>query len=118
MDGEWCRIGYPLQVGVENIENHTVPLANRLQTELAKQGFQVLTPPDNKSAIVAFKHGADYEKISKQIDEAGLRLSFRENNEQIRVGIALFNNMEDVDIFLDITEGWTKAFKLEKTQSS
>ena len=105
-----ASLDYLLQVGVKYIENHTVPLANRLQAALAKQGFQVLTPPDNMSAIVAFKHGADYEKISKQIDEAGLRLSFRENNEQIRVGIALFNNMEDVDIFLDITEGWTKTF--------
>lgn len=103
-----ASLDYLLNVGVKNIEHHTVALAHRLRKELDKQGFQVLTPPSNNSAIVAFKHGSDHQEISKQIAEAGLRLSFRENNEQIRVGMALFNNMKDVDIFLTVTEGWAK----------
>jgi hypothetical protein len=40
------------------------------------------------------------------LDKANVRLSFREDNSQIRLGAALFNNSTDVDRLLDITNTW------------
>ncbi len=104
-----ASLDYLLNVGVDNIERHTVALAHRLHAGLTEQGFEVFTPPGTQSAIVSFKHGADHETISKQLDDAGVRLSFRENGEQIRVGPALFNNEQEVDAFLNVTDGWTAS---------
>lgn len=100
---------YLLNVGTDRIEQHTVALAHRLHAGLTEQGFEVFTPPGNQAAIVSFNHGADYEAISGQLAESGVRLSFRESNAQIRVGPALFNNEQDIDAFLDITKGWREA---------
>ena len=58
---------------------------------------------------MSFNHGADREVIEKQLDETGVRLSFRENDAQIRVGPAMFNNEQDIDAFLNITKGWKEA---------
>ena len=104
-----ASLDYLLNVGVDNIERHTVALAHRLHGGLTEQGFEVFTPPGTQSAIVSFKHGADHEQISSQLADANVRLSFRENGEQIRVGPALFNNEQEVDAFLNITDGWTAS---------
>ena len=93
-----------MNVGTDRIEQHTVALAHRLHAGLTEQGFEVFTPPGTQSAIVSFNHGADYETINGQLAEADVRLSFRENNAQIRVGPAMFNNEQDIDAFLDITK--------------
>ena len=104
-----ASLDYLLNVGVDNIERHTVALAHRLHGGLTEQGFEVFTPPGTQSAIVSFKHGADHEQISSQLADANVRLSFRENGEQIRVGPALFNNEQEVDAFLNLTDGWTAS---------
>ena len=104
-----ASLDYLLNVGVDNIERHTVALAHRLHGGLTEQGFEVFTPPGTQSAIVSFKHGADHEQISSQLADANVRLSFRENGEQIRVGPALFNNEQEVDAFLNLTDGWKRS---------
>ncbi len=102
-------LDYLLNVGTDRIEQHTVALAHRLHGGLTGQGFDVFTPSGNQSAIVSFKHGADREVIGKQLADAGVRLSFRENDVQIRVGPALFNNEQDIDAFLRITGTWKQS---------
>ena len=99
-------LDYVMQVGVDKIEQHTVALAKKIHQGLTDQGFKVLTPSGNQSAIVAFEHGADYEKAQKEVDAAGIQLSFREDNTQIRVGAALFNNSQEIDQFLEVTGRW------------
>ena len=102
-------LDYILNVGTDRIEQHTVTLAHRLYNGLTGQGFEVFTPPGNQSAIVSFNHGTDREVIEPQLADAGVRLSFRENDAQIRVGPAMFNNEQDIDAFLDITKGWRES---------
>lgn len=101
-----AALDYLERIGVDAIERHTVMLAQRLQRGLTEQGFNVLTPANNRSSIVAFEHGTDYASAQKQLDNANVRLSFREDNSQIRVGAALFNNVADVDRLLDLTGTW------------
>ena len=70
-------LDYILNVGTDRIEQHTVTLAHSLHSGLTEQGFEVFTPPGNQSAIVSFNHGADQEVIGQQLEDTGVRLSFR-----------------------------------------
>ena len=101
-----AALDYLAKIGVDTIERHTVKLAQRIHQGLTEQGFKVLTPANNRSSIVAFEHGTDYERAQVQLDKANVRLSFREDNSQIRVGAALFNNETDVDRLLEISKTW------------
>jgi selenocysteine lyase/cysteine desulfurase len=101
-----ASLDYLEKIGVGAIESHTIMLAQRIHQGLAEQGFNVLTPRNNRSSIVAFEHGTDFERAQVQLDKENVRLSFREDNTQIRVGAALFNNASDVDRLLQITGTW------------
>ena len=97
-----AALDYVLGVGVANIEQHVIPLANTLNAELRGLGYDVLTPVENASQIVAFKHGADPDTASAMFDKAGVKVSFREEGTQIRAGVGLFNNKADVDRLLEV----------------
>lgn len=101
-----AALDYILSVGVSDIEDYTVPLANRINNSLREQGFAVRTPPQNESAIVAFEYGIDPARAKQSLDDADVQVSFREGDSQIRVGVALFNNDEDIDRLLTVTRDW------------
>ena len=99
-------LDYLLNVGVENIERHAVGLAHSLHQGLMDQGFKLKTPAGNRSATLAFEHGADPEAAKKSLDDAKIKISLREGGSQIRAGVALFNNKQDVEALLNITGTW------------
>lgn len=101
-----AALDYLLRIGVNDIERHTVGLAHRLHDGLSAQGHTVLTPPGNRSAIVAFEHGRDIDMVRRSLDDARIKLSFREGGSQLRAGIALFNTAAEIDLLLDVTSGW------------
>ncbi|MEM8860187.1 MAG: aminotransferase class V-fold PLP-dependent enzyme [Chloroflexota bacterium] len=90
------------QVGINNIAKHVVGLAQYLRSGLARLGFDILTPEENGSAIVAFKHGADPVTVKKTLKQENVHVNFREADTQIRIGSALFNNTAELDRFLDV----------------
>ena len=101
-----AALDYLLRIGMNDIERHTVGLAHRLHDGLSAQGYAVLTPPGNRSAIVAFEHGRDIDMVRRSLDDARIKLSFREGGSQLRAGIALFNTAEEIDLLLNVTSGW------------
>jgi len=101
-----AAIDYLLRVGVPNIEAHTVGLAQQLNTGLVGQGHDVWTPKDNRSPIVTFRHHRDIALVRSTLEEAGIRISFKAEGEELRAGIALFNNSDDIDKLLDVTGNW------------
>ena len=101
-----AALDYLLRVGVPNIERHTVALANRFNEGLRAQGYDVWTPTGNPSAIVTFEHGRDIDTVRRSLADAGIRTSFKEGGVQLRAGVALFNNSDDVDRLLEVTGGW------------
>ena len=101
-----AALDYLLRVGVPNIEAHTVGLAQQLNTELVGQGHDVWTPKDNRSPIVTFRHHRDIALVRSTLEEAGIRISFKAEGEELRAGIALFNNSDDIDKLLDVTGNW------------
>ena len=101
-----AALDYLLRIGVKDIERHTVGLAHRLHEGLTAQGQDVRTPSGNQSAIVAFEHGRDVETVRRSLDEARIKLSFREGDRQLRASVSLFNTAEEIDLLLDVTRGW------------
>ena len=99
-------LDYLLEVGVPNIERHTVAIANRLNEGLRAQGHDVLTPSGNRSAIVTFEHGRDPAMVRRTLEEASILVSVREEGAQLRAGVALFNTDEEIDRLLEVTGGW------------
>ena len=96
-------LDYLLQVGVDNIERHTVSLAHRLRDGWVDQGYSVLTPADNRSAIVTIEHERDVDSVRAALNAANVKVSLKESGTQIRAGVALFNNGDDVERLLEVT---------------
>jgi selenocysteine lyase/cysteine desulfurase len=88
---------YIRRLGVENIEAHRQPLLQRLRTEMPALGFEPLTPPDSRSALISFsvKDGARYAARLKQAN-----INVRLGRHFIRVSPSVFNDMEDIDRLL------------------
>ena len=101
-----AALDYLLDVGIANIERHTVALAQRLHDGLTAQGHRLLTPPGNGSAIVVFEHDHDTPAVRRALDETAVQVTLREQGMQIRVGAALFNNEPEIDRFLEIANGF------------
>ena len=99
-------LDYLLDVGVDRIEAHTVPLAHRLRQGLLDQGFPVLTPEENRSAIVTFEPGVGVERLRRDLDRSRVRVSLKDGGRRVRAGVALFNNQEEVDRLLEVTARW------------
>ena len=93
-------------IGVANIERHTVALAHRLRAGLASQGFEVDTPAGNAASIVTFQHGRDAKEVRHDLKAGGVKINISDNQSHLRVGIALYNNAEEVDRFLKMTGNW------------
>jgi selenocysteine lyase/cysteine desulfurase len=101
-----AALDYLHDVGVGRIEAHTVPLAQRIRQGLVDQRFEVETPPNNRSAIVTFVPRLDPERLARDLTESRIEVSLKDEGRRIRVGAALFNNQEDVDRLLALTETW------------
>lgn len=99
-------LDYLLQIGVDRVERHTVALARRLRDGWIEQGYSVLTPADNRSAIVTIEHGKSVEEVRRALRNANVKVSLKENGAQIRAGAALFNNDRDIDRLLEVTGEW------------
>ena len=101
-----AALDYLLRIGVKDIERHTVGLAHRLHEGLAAQGHAIWTPSGNQSAIVTFEHGQDVDTVQRSLEEARIKLSFKDGGAQLRASMALFNTTEEIDLLLDVTNGW------------
>ncbi len=99
-----AALQYVESVGVSRIEAHTIGLATRLQQGLRDRGFDVLTPAGNRSPIVAFRVLGAAPAARTIVQDANVKVSFRENGTQIRVSPALFNVEDDIDRFLTSVE--------------
>jgi selenocysteine lyase/cysteine desulfurase len=101
-----AALDYLLEVGVTNIEAHTVSLAQRLHAGLVDQDHDVWTPEGNRSPIVTFRHHRDAGLVRGTLEGAGIRISYKRDGEELRAGVALFNTAEEIDALLEVTGGW------------
>jgi selenocysteine lyase/cysteine desulfurase len=86
-----------MNIGVKNIQAHVKPMTDRLKLELPKRGYPLLTPIDSTSPIVT-SVAKDADRLAPAFNAANVRVTTRWNH--IRIGISVFNDMEDVERFL------------------
>jgi len=84
--------------GVDRIEEHRQPMLKRLQQEMPRLGFQPLTPPETKSALISFtvKEAAS---IRDRLKSA--KVNVRVSERFIRISPSIFNDMGDIDKLLN-----------------
>jgi selenocysteine lyase/cysteine desulfurase len=100
-----AALEYLGKIGVDRVESHAVSLAAKLRLGLEERKVNVLTPPGNRSSIVAFENPlGELERAKEVFEAAGVDISFREKGSQIRVAPALFNHAADVERLLEVVE--------------
>jgi selenocysteine lyase/cysteine desulfurase len=90
----WLR-----RVGVERIEAHRQPLLRKLHRELPRLGFTPITPPETRSALVAFVAKDAERRFGERLRRANVSVSLY--GDRMRVSPSLFNDARDIDVLLN-----------------
>jgi selenocysteine lyase/cysteine desulfurase len=85
---------YLRSLGVEAIEAHRQPLLDRLRQEMPRLGFQALTPPGTKSALLTFAV-KDRQPVLDRLTKANINV--RLGQHFIRFSPSVYNDMKDID---------------------
>lgn len=94
---------YLERVGVDRIERHTVDgLARQLQVGLDRQGHRLFTPMGNRSSIVTFYTDRSQADVLTGFESAKIEVTVR--NGTVRIAPALFNNSDDIEACLEVTQ--------------
>lgn len=94
-----------LEMGIDNIERHSVNLADQLRCGLVDLGIDCLTPVGTRSAIVTFSLGEDLNtRFMARAKEAGVMVSQRAvaGVGGIRSSCHVYNTQEDVAALLEL----------------
>ena len=91
-------LDYLLRIGVENIQAHAQGLVQRLKAELPERGFQLITPLEATTPIVACALPGAREALGAKLKEAGVRISVSGN--RFRVSVSVFNDTGDIERLL------------------
>ena len=86
------------QIGVERIEAYRQPMLKRLHQEMPRLGFQPLTPPESKSALISFSL-SNPAQVRERLKNA--RINVRVSDRFIRVSPSVFNEPGDIDRLLN-----------------
>jgi selenocysteine lyase/cysteine desulfurase len=91
-------LDYLLRVSVANIQAHAQKLIGRLKEELPERGFDVITPPEATTPMVACALPNAREAIGERLAGAGVKITLSRN--RFRVSVSVFNDMNDIDRLL------------------
>jgi selenocysteine lyase/cysteine desulfurase len=89
------------RVGVERIGAHTIALTGKLHKGLSERGFEVSTPPGNRSSIVSFFFKKDPATVEQILKREKISVTLRKESSEIRVSVSLFNNDQEIQRFLE-----------------
>ncbi|MBL8770445.1 MAG: aminotransferase class V-fold PLP-dependent enzyme [Phenylobacterium sp.] len=91
----WIR-----QLGVANIQAYRQPMADAIQAELRRRGYQPMTPLDSRTPLVAFALKDARAKLAERLQKNDIRMTVSAN--RFRVSLSVFNDMNDVDRLLAV----------------
>jgi selenocysteine lyase/cysteine desulfurase len=93
-------LDYLLRTGVERIQAHSQTMIRRLKRELPERGFELRTPLECTTPMVACALEDARGRISQKLRDASLRITVSRNS--FRVSTSVFNDMDDVDRLLAV----------------
>lgn len=91
-------LGWLNRVGIDAIQRWRQPMADAVQHELRRRGYEPLTPADSRTALVTFALKDARTKLTERMTAANIRMSISQH--RFRVSLAVFNDMNDVDRLL------------------
>ena len=91
-------LDYILKVGVKNIQAHAQTMIERLHEELPERGFNVMTPRESGSPMIACAYENAREVLAARLREAKVRITVSRN--RFRISVSVFNDMNDIDRLL------------------
>ena len=89
-----ASLAYIQQLGVANIQAHRQPLLRRLELEVPRLGYPLLTPPGSTSPIITFGT-TDGALIEKQL--AAGKVAARVSKYWFRFSPSVYNDIKDVE---------------------
>jgi selenocysteine lyase/cysteine desulfurase len=89
---------YIRQLGVERIEAHRQPMLERLRKEMPRLGFEPVTPPGTKSALITFIV-KDRRPVFERLQKA--KINVRLGAHFIRASPSVYNDLQDIDRLLE-----------------
>ncbi|MDZ4371175.1 MAG: aminotransferase class V-fold PLP-dependent enzyme [Phenylobacterium sp.] len=92
-------LGFIHDLTVPAIQAHRQPMADAIQAELRRRGYQPLTPEGSRTPLVAFALKDARAKLADPLAKAGIRMTVTQN--RFRVSLSVFNDMNDVDRLLE-----------------
>jgi selenocysteine lyase/cysteine desulfurase len=92
-----ASIAYIRDLGVETIAAYRRPMLDRLQTEMPRLGFSLLTP-DSRGPIVAYAYKGTALKFASVLDQAKIKVTLSANI--MRISPSVYNDMEDIERLL------------------
>jgi selenocysteine lyase/cysteine desulfurase len=91
---------YVMELKVENIVAHRMPLIRKLQEEVPRFGFTPVTPPESTSGNVTFARRDVYEsEFPGKLTAAKVNVRF--SRHWMRLSPSVYNDMRDIDRFLE-----------------
>lgn len=90
---------YLLALTPERIEAWRQPLLRRLHEALPRLGYQPMTPPDSRSALVSFAGENVGARIAPRLAAAGVAISVYRNH--FRVSPSFYNTLDDVERLIE-----------------
>jgi selenocysteine lyase/cysteine desulfurase len=93
-------LAYIERLGPARIEAWRQPLLRRLHEELPRRGFTPLTPPESRSALIAFTQDGFGARYGPALQKAGINVSV--SPHRLRVSPSVFNDMRDIEELLKV----------------
>lgn len=91
-------LDYILGLGVDKIQAHAQTLADHLKRELPRRGYQLMTPKETKTPLVACIMENARETLRPVFDAAKIRMTTSTN--RFRASLSVFNDEQDVERLL------------------
>ena len=99
--GPMAALGFSLpyirRLGVEAIEDYRQPMLERLRKEMPRLGFDPITPPGTKSALITFTV-KERKPVLERLQKASINV--RLGAHFIRLSPSIYNDMQDIDRLL------------------
>ena len=98
--GLGASLNYIKQLGVANIHAHRQPLLKKLRDEVPRLGFTSVTPPDSTAGVITFaKENVGQSDLPRKLQAA--RVNVRFSTHWMRLSPSVYNDLADVDRFLE-----------------
>ncbi|PKP79976.1 MAG: aminotransferase [Alphaproteobacteria bacterium HGW-Alphaproteobacteria-18] len=93
-----ASLDYIAALGTGAIQQHALPLTARLKDGLRTQGYDLLTPEESKTPLVACAYQDARARLGPKLKAAGITTTVSAN--RFRPSVSVFNTMDDIEIFL------------------